>query len=196
MIRALLVWAGLFLAASSVAQIPAAPEPCSAPPEDCGGSHAFMANRQLYARFDRERSDEDIDEIMDEFDEEESDSFSDYSPDRFDRRQINRALAKLATGSFEEALDEIHHPSVDRISRRPAAQRTGRSRRPKRSAAVLDLRCSEISHPPHLRRAGALRVSQRARPARWEHKLPYSISGAKVRQRLSARRNKSPQHPV
>jgi hypothetical protein len=96
---------------------------CSAPPEDCGGSHAFMANRQHYAG-DRERSDEDLEEIMDEFDEEESDSFSDYNPDRFDRRQINRALAKLATGSYEEALDEIHHPSVDRISRRTAAQRT------------------------------------------------------------------------
>jgi len=97
---------------------------CSAPPEDCGGPHAFMANRQHYARFDRERSDDDLDEIMDEFDEEESDSFSDYNPDRFNRRQINRALAKLATGSYEEALDKIHHPSVDRISRRTAAQRT------------------------------------------------------------------------
>jgi Plasmid pRiA4b ORF-3-like protein len=71
---------------------------CSAPPEDCGGPHAFMSNRQLYARCDRERSDEDLDEIMDDFDEEESDSFTDYDPDRFDRRQINRAPARLATG--------------------------------------------------------------------------------------------------
>jgi hypothetical protein len=97
---------------------------CSAPPEDCGGPHAFMSNRQLYAGCDRERSAEDLDEMMDDFDEEESDSFSDYDPDRFDRRQINRALARLATGSYAEAFDEIHHPSVDRISRRIATQRS------------------------------------------------------------------------
>ena len=96
---------------------------CSAPPEDCGGPHAFMANRQYYARFGRQRSDGDLDDFMEEVDDEESEGFSDYDPDRFDRRQINRALSKLATGSYQEALDEIHHPSVDRIPRRAAAQR-------------------------------------------------------------------------
>jgi hypothetical protein len=95
---------------------------CSAPPEDCDGPHAFMANRQYHTRLHRERSAEGFDEIMDEFDEEESDHFSGFNPDWFDRRQINRALAKLATGSYEEALDEIHYPSVDRISRRTAAE--------------------------------------------------------------------------
>jgi hypothetical protein len=95
---------------------------CSAPPEDCGGPHAFMANRQYYTRLRRERSAEDFDKIMDEFDKEESDYFSGFNPDWFDRRQINRALAKLATGSYEEALDAIHYPSVDRISRRTAAE--------------------------------------------------------------------------
>ncbi len=65
---------------------------CPAPPEDCGGPHAFMANRRFYAGFGRGRSDEEIKDLMDEFDDEESDSFSDYDPERFDRRQINRAL--------------------------------------------------------------------------------------------------------
>ena len=96
---------------------------CSAPPEDCGGPHAFMANRQYYARFGRQGSDGDLDDFMEEVDDEESEGFRDYDPDRFDRRQINRALSKLATGSYQEALDEIHHPSVDRIPRRAAAQR-------------------------------------------------------------------------
>jgi hypothetical protein len=97
---------------------------CSAPPEDCGGPLAFMANRHYYTEFGRGKSADDLDDFMDEFDDEESDNSSDHDPDRFNRRQINRALAKLATGSYEEALDEIHHPSVDRISQRTAAQRT------------------------------------------------------------------------
>jgi hypothetical protein len=84
-----------------------------------------MANRQYYARFGHGRSDEDLEDFMDEFDDEESDRFSDYDPDRFDRRQINRALGKLATGSYEEALDEIHNPGVDRIPRRAPTQRPG-----------------------------------------------------------------------
>ena len=82
-----------------------------------------MANRQYYARFGRQGSDGDLDDFMEEVDDEESEGFRDYDPDRFDRRQINRALSKLATGSYQEALDEIHHPSVDRIPRRAAAQR-------------------------------------------------------------------------
>jgi hypothetical protein len=96
---------------------------CSAPPEDCGGPSAFMANRQYYARLGRGRYDEDLEDCMDDFDDEESDSFSDYDPDRFDRRQLNRALGKLAAGSYEEAVDEIHNPGVDRIPRRAATQR-------------------------------------------------------------------------
>jgi hypothetical protein len=38
----------------------------SAPPEDCGGPSAFMANRQHYARSGRGRSDEDLEDFMDE----------------------------------------------------------------------------------------------------------------------------------
>ena len=64
---------------------------CSAPPEDCGGPSAFTANRQYYARFGRGRCDEDLEDCMDEFDDEESDNFSDYDPDRFDRRQLRGA---------------------------------------------------------------------------------------------------------
>jgi hypothetical protein len=95
---------------------------CSAPPEDCGGPPGFMANR-YYAGFGRGQSDEDLDDFMDALDDEELDVSSDYDPGRFDRRQINRALGKLATGSYEEALYEIHHPGVDRIPRRVATQR-------------------------------------------------------------------------
>src|SRR5258708_24602117 len=79
---------------------------CSAPPEDCGGPSAFLADRQYYASFVRLRSDEDLEDFMDELDDEESDSFSDYDPDRVDGRQINRALGKLATGSHNGALAE------------------------------------------------------------------------------------------
>jgi len=98
---------------------------CSAPPEDCGGPSAFMANRQYYARVGRGPSPEDFDDFADEFDDEESDSSGDYDPNRFDRRQINRALGKLAAGSYEEALDEIHHPGIDRIPRRAGTQHSG-----------------------------------------------------------------------
>jgi Plasmid pRiA4b ORF-3-like protein len=96
---------------------------CSAPPEDCGGTFGFMANRQHYAGFGRVPSEEDLDDFMDALDDEEPSVSIDYHPDRFDRRQNNRALNKLATGSYEEALDEIHHQSVDRIPRRVATQR-------------------------------------------------------------------------
>ena len=98
---------------------------CSAPPEDCGGPSAFMANREYYVGVSRGAPPEDFDDFADEFDEEEADILSEYDPDRFDRRQINRALGKLAAGSYEEALDEIHHPGVDRIPRRAAAQHPG-----------------------------------------------------------------------
>jgi hypothetical protein len=39
---------------------------CSAPPEDCGGASAFMANRQYYARFGRGRCDEDLEDCVDD----------------------------------------------------------------------------------------------------------------------------------
>lgn len=96
---------------------------CSAPPEDCGGPQAFMANRQYYTGFGRGQSIDDLLELVDEFDDEELTVSGDYDPDRFDRRQINRALGRLAVGSYEEAVDEIHNPGVDRIPRRAAAQR-------------------------------------------------------------------------
>ena len=97
---------------------------CSAPPEDCGGPFAFMAKRQYYAGV-RRGSLPDLDDFIDEFDDDEAEGPGDYDPDRFDRRLINRALGKLAAGSYEEALDEIHNPGVDRIPRRAAAQRPG-----------------------------------------------------------------------
>jgi hypothetical protein len=74
-----------------------------------------MSNRQYYAGFGRERSAEDLDDLAGKFGDEEPDILSDYNPERFDRRQINPALGKLAAGSYEEALEEIHDPAVDRI---------------------------------------------------------------------------------
>jgi Plasmid pRiA4b ORF-3-like protein len=96
----------------------------AAPPEDCGGPHAFMASRGHITVRGRGQSIEELDDFEDEWDDEYSDRFDDYDPDRFDRRPINRALHKLAAGSYQEALDEIHDPSVDRIARRTTAQRT------------------------------------------------------------------------
>src|ERR1017187_2108791 len=96
---------------------------CSAPPQDCGGLHTFMANRQYYAGFGRWRSAEDLDDLADKFGDEEPGILSDCNPKRFDRRQVNRALGKLVAGSYEEAVDEIHSPAVDRIPRRAATQR-------------------------------------------------------------------------
>jgi hypothetical protein len=63
---------------------------CSAPPEDCGGPAAFMANRQSHARVSRGASPEELDDFADEFDEEEADILSDYNSDRFDRRGCSR----------------------------------------------------------------------------------------------------------
>jgi hypothetical protein len=96
----------------------------SAPPEDCGGPSAFMANRQHFAGV-RRGSFPDLDDFIDEFDDDDTEDPGDYDPDRFDRRLINRALGILAAGSYEEALDEIHNPGVDRIPRRAATQRAG-----------------------------------------------------------------------
>jgi hypothetical protein len=96
---------------------------CAAPPEDCGGPHAFMANRAFFVARSHRQSIEELDDFEEELDDEYFDSFEDYDPDRFDRRRINRALHKLAAGSYQEALDEIHYPSTDRIPRRAATQR-------------------------------------------------------------------------
>jgi hypothetical protein len=83
-----------------------------------------MASRQYYAGVGRGSS-PDLDDFIDEFDDDESEGPGDYDPDWFDRRLINHALGKLAVGSYEEALDEIHNPGVDRIPRRAATQRPG-----------------------------------------------------------------------
>jgi len=95
---------------------------CAAPPEDCGGPHAFMANRAFFVARCHRQSIEELDNFEEDLDDEYFDSFEDYDQDRFDRR-INRALHKLAAGSYQEALDEIHYPSTDRIPRRAATQR-------------------------------------------------------------------------
>jgi hypothetical protein len=79
-----------------------------------------MTNRQYITGFSRGYVRRELDDHMDEFDDED---FDDYHPDKFDRRQINRALGKRASGSYEEARDEIHDAGSDPIARLLAAQR-------------------------------------------------------------------------
>jgi hypothetical protein len=99
---------------------------CSAPPEDCGGPIRIHGESPVLrwspAAAHRPRSStiSQTNSMM-----RNLTVLSDYDPDRFDRRLINRALGKLAAGSYEEALDEIHNPGVDRIPRRAATQRPG-----------------------------------------------------------------------
>jgi hypothetical protein len=95
----------------------------AAPPEDCGGPYAFMAKRSHFVARGRLQSIEELDDFAEELDDEDFDSVDDYDPDRFDRRRINRALQTLAAGSYQEALDEIHYSSADRIPRRGPTQR-------------------------------------------------------------------------
>jgi hypothetical protein len=49
----------------------------SAPPEDCGGPSAFMANRRYYAGA-RRGSLADLDDFADEFDDEDAEGPDDY----------------------------------------------------------------------------------------------------------------------
>jgi hypothetical protein len=96
---------------------------CAAPPEDCGGAYAFMAQRGRFAARVRQQSMEGLDDLEEESDDEDFDSVDDYDPNRFDRRRINRALRTLAAGSYQEAVDEIHYSSAVRVHRRGATQR-------------------------------------------------------------------------
>jgi len=82
----------------------------AAPPEDCGGPHAFMANRWQYELIGSGEAREELEDLVDDLDDEEWNRSSGYHPERFDRVKLNRVLAKLASGSYEEALDEIHDP--------------------------------------------------------------------------------------
>ena len=86
---------------------------CAAPPEDCGGPDAFMEERWKYSAIGGGMSREDVDDLVDDLDDEEWEIQRRYHPDRFDRRRVNRALAYLAAGSYEEALHEIHHTAAD-----------------------------------------------------------------------------------
>jgi hypothetical protein len=85
----------------------------AAPPEDCGGPRAFMASRWRYCARGSGEPGEDVEDWDDDLDDEESVTGDSYHPDRFDRRQVNRALALLASGSYAGAHDEIHHSAAD-----------------------------------------------------------------------------------
>jgi hypothetical protein len=77
----------------------------------------------IYTPVQKSGATSDLDDLADKFGDEEPGILSDCNPKRFDRRQVNRALGKLVAGSYEEAVDEIHSPAVDRIPRRAATQR-------------------------------------------------------------------------
>lgn len=88
---------------------------------------------------------------MDELDAEESDSFGDYDPFRSERRQINRALSKLATGSYEESLDEIDDPrSIIATNREPPIGRAASQHRTGRLNFVQS-QCEFRAAPPGYR---------------------------------------------
>ena len=86
---------------------------CAAPPEDCGGAGAFMANRWRYSAVSNGMSGEDREELFEELDDEEWEIERRYDPNRFDRRQVNRALAQLAAISTQGGTHEIHDSAVD-----------------------------------------------------------------------------------
>ncbi|MDM0030469.1 plasmid pRiA4b ORF-3 family protein [Variovorax saccharolyticus] len=74
----------------------------AAPPEDCGGPHAFIATRFEYTLIGESRSRQEFeDPLDDEVDDEEWAILRHYHPDRFDRRAVNRRLAALAAPSQE-----------------------------------------------------------------------------------------------
>jgi Plasmid pRiA4b ORF-3-like protein len=71
---------------------------CAAPPEDCGGSHAFMAQRGRFAARVRRQSVDELDDFEAELDDEDFDSVDDYDPDRFgvpSRKGILRTIAAM-----------------------------------------------------------------------------------------------------
>ena len=68
----------------------------AAPPEDCGGPHAFMATRFDYTLICESRSRQEFEDLVDEWA-----ILRHYHPDRFDRRAVNRRLAALAVPSQE-----------------------------------------------------------------------------------------------
>ncbi|MDM0118012.1 plasmid pRiA4b ORF-3 family protein [Variovorax sp. J22R133] len=74
----------------------------AAPPEDCGGPHAFMATRFDYTLIGESRSRQEFEDLLDdEVEDEEWAILRHYQPDRFDRRAVNRRLAALAAPSQE-----------------------------------------------------------------------------------------------
>ena len=73
----------------------------AAPPEDCGGPHAFMATRSEYTLIGESRSRHEFEDLLDGVEDQEWYVLRHYHPDRFDRRAVNRRLAALAAPSHE-----------------------------------------------------------------------------------------------
>jgi len=73
----------------------------AAPPEDCGGPHAFMATRSEYTLIGESRSRHEFEDLLDGVEDQEWYVLRHYHPDRFDRRAVNCRLAALAPPSQE-----------------------------------------------------------------------------------------------
>jgi Plasmid pRiA4b ORF-3-like protein len=97
---------------------------CSAPPEDCGGPGALMANRWQYEAMGSGESREELEGLIDDVEEEDEwEVARRYHPGRFDRRAINRILAAVASSSQGRSPHENHDPSAHRRHRRSTADR-------------------------------------------------------------------------
>ena len=81
----------------------------AAPPEDCGGPHAFMATRLEYTLIGESRSRQELEDLLDDgLEDEEWAILRHYHPDRFDRRAVNRRLAALAAHLRKGGPHESH----------------------------------------------------------------------------------------
>ena len=83
------------------------------PPEDCGGPYNFMENRWQYELIGGGDSREELEDLVDDLEDEDWEILREYHPEQFDRARLNRALARLASGSMQEARDEIDDPGSD-----------------------------------------------------------------------------------
>ena len=82
----------------------------AAPPEDCGGPQAFMATRCECTLIGESRSQQELEDLLDDgLEDEEWAILRHYHPDRFDRRAVNRRLTALATPSQERWAPHESH---------------------------------------------------------------------------------------
>ncbi|CAN7773243.1 plasmid pRiA4b ORF-3 family protein [Variovorax sp. LjRoot175] len=90
----------------------------AAPPEDCGGPLAFMANRSGYAMIGRGEARHELEDLLDEVEDEEWDILRYYHPDRFDQRAVNRRRA--AEPGRHKVHENRDHPKKWMVSSQPS----------------------------------------------------------------------------